>query len=390
MIQHIRIDFPPIIEGQILKDLGRVNILTGRNSSGKSTILRSILDKPNIGYDFINSTENKDLLKSFFRLFNRPNEHEVDNWIDHFLKMLTGKMVFNTSKKEIGDILTEAKFAASFNYSVENVFESIANSLTSNNTIDKEDILLLSPKRRLPYSTAFNTINNKLDDESTVGLARLFYLNNQLPDNKDKKLFEKISDSFLEITGSEFSIQIIPNQQHGNYGIQLLFRKSGGTWIEAINEGQGMCEILSIILYSLDGNYKLVLIEEPKNHVHPDFQRKLLCFLNHIDDRQFILSTHSPVFLNQTMVDRIYFCKYSEGKILISDNTCRAEALSNLGVLAVDNLTSDAVLITEGITDQYVIDYILKKWLKAPINASISYPFCKPTSSHFSVLPFSS
>ncbi len=45
------------------------------------------------------------------------------------------------------------------------------------------------------------------------------------------------------------------------------------------------------------------------------------------------------------MVDRIYFCNYKDGEIIIDDNTSRAEALSQIGVLAIDNLTSDAVVI---------------------------------------------
>jgi hypothetical protein len=101
----------------------------------------------------------------------------------------------------------------------------------------------------------------------------------------------------------------------------------------------------------------------------------LLNILNTIEDRQFILSTHSPVFLNPTMVDRIYFCKYIEGEIRIDDNTSRADAMSDLGVLAIDNLTSDAILITEGKTDLIVIEHIVRKWLNSSPNLSISHVF---------------
>jgi len=61
----------------------------------------------------------------------------------------------------------------------------------------------------------------------------------------------------------------------------------------------------------------------------------------------------------------------------------------NLGVLAIDNLTSDAVIITEGKTDQVVIDHILMKWLDTPSSASVSYVFLSGSMMvYFDPTPF--
>jgi len=372
MIQHLRIDFPPIVKSQTLLHLGKVNILTGRNSGGKSTILRRIIEKPDIGITYEQSNEIKSKVRQHIRDLSRPDPQQINDWVTMIMNNLDGKILFTSSENEARDLILEAKEKSPVkSYNLEADIIQIVKALVSL-TLKGDKPLLLSPKRRIPFETDANAML-KLDSEASSALSRLFYLQTQLPDSNERKVLDKIHASFNDITGYEFDVQML-NVRHPPQ-IQLYFRRMGDPWIVAQNEGLGLTEVLSIILYSLDGSHPLLLIEEPENHLHPDLQRRLLSFLNSVEDRQFILSTHSPVFLNPTMVDRIYFCKFSDGDIKIDDNTNRAEALSQIGVLAIDNLTSDAVLITEGKTDQVVIDYIVRKWLKAPANASISHVF---------------
>ncbi|MGA9364192.1 MAG: AAA family ATPase [Bacteroidota bacterium] len=386
MIQHLRIDQPPLINSQTLSDLGRVNILTGRNSSGKSTILRSILEKPEAGITYRRLPETESRIRSGIPDYTKPSERDIDDWVSEILDILDGTTLFAGSVNEAYELVDKAqKSSAASGYSLVTTVRQIANALVSL-TPEGGKPVLLSPKRRLPYETEANVMH-KLDSEAIGALSRLFYLKNQMPDSLDRRIFDKIHESFREITGSEFHVQVLGDRHPP--GIQLQFRRIGGSWIVAQNEGLGLTEVLSILLYSLDGTHQLLLIEEPENHLHPDFQRRLLSFLNSVEDRQFILTTHSPVFLNPTMVDRIYLCKYEGAEIKIDDHTSRMDALSDIGVLAIDNLTSDVVLMTEGKNDIIVIEHIVRKWLSASPAASISPVFLSGSMMmYFDPTPF--
>ncbi|MFH0989171.1 MAG: AAA family ATPase [bacterium] len=372
MIQHLHVDSSPVIKSQTLLDLGKVNIITGRNSSGKSTILRKIVEYTDIGVTYQQSPKTESVVRGQIANYAQPSRHEIDDWVAKIMHRLDGEILFCSSESKALALVDECKQTSLVRtYGLDIDAKRIAHALISH-VIEGGKPLLLSPKRRLPPETEAHPMEN-LDSEAANALSRLFYLKNQMPDTAERLVFDRIHSSFCDITGNEFDIQMLRDRHPP--GIQLQFRKIGGPWIPAQNEGLGLPELLSILLYSLDGDNQLLLVEEPENHLHPDLQRKLLSFLNSVEDRQFILSTHSPVFLNPDLVDRIYFCKYDNGEITIDDNTSRADALSNIGVLAIDNLTSDAVLITEGKTDLLVIDYIVRNWLGASRSASVSHVF---------------
>ncbi|MGO9480257.1 MAG: AAA family ATPase, partial [Candidatus Kryptoniota bacterium] len=368
MIQHLRIDFPPVIKSQTLMELGRVNILTGRNSSGKSTVLRRIVEKPDIGITFHRSKEWESSISTLIYKNMPPNVVNLGSFIDNVLRKLDGKIFLSIDGSQVYELLSEAKrFSPGGNMVGDHVITMITNMVTTHE-LPSNRVILLYPKRQLAdYSNADAATG--LDSMAKAALSRLFHLQNQPKDSKEKIVYESIFNNFYDITGKEFYIQTDPNKPQA--AIQLLFRRVGGSWILSHNEGLGLAEVLTILLYSLDGNYQLIMIEEPENHLHPDLQRRLLSFLNSVEDRQYILSTHSPVFLNPTMADRIYLCRYGNGEIKIDDNTKRAEALTEIGVLAIDNLTSDAIIISEGKTDGEAINYIVKNWFDAPSGVSI-------------------
>lgn len=387
MIQHIKIDFPPVVKSQTLMNLGRVNVITGRNSAGKSTILRKIIERQDYGVTIERTAELGLTIDGQMGNYSEPSKNSLEDWKNKIIDEVYGKVFFSTSESDVLSMVINAKNNSSVKtYGLANDAGRIAKSLCPELPSKEKKPVLLSPKRRLQYESDANPMVG-LDSEATNALSRLFYLKTQLPDSIERKIFERVQFSFTEITGNEFEIQTLNNSNHPR--IQLQFRRKGGSWIIGQNDGLGLTEVLSIILYALDGSSELLLVEEPENHLHPDLQRKLLYFLSSVEDRQFLLSTHSPIFLNPTIVDRIYFCKYNNGEINVDDNTSRAEALTHLGVLAIDNLTSDAVVIAEGKTDQIVIDYILSKWLDAPSNVSVSYVFLSGSMMvYFDPTPF--
>jgi AAA15 family ATPase/GTPase len=387
MIEHIRIDSPPLIKARQLLNLGRVNILTGRNSSGKSTILKVIASNPDYGITYHQTPELRSMLKNTVPPnYAEPSLAQFDEWIDFIVKDLENLIFFNSSKREIEGLIANAKNRASLrHYDVSNIASQFTNTILSLAS-NKEKAMILSPKRRLSYQ-AEATTSPQYESEALNSLSRLFFLKNQTPDSEERTIYDLVLDSFTKMTGMEFDIMVLPNALP--LRIQLQFRRLNGLWISAQDEGLGLTELLTIILYSIDGDHQLLLLEEPESHLHPDFQRRLLSFLHSIEDKQFILSTHSPVFLNPTMVDRIYLSKFVDNEIKIEDDPKRSDALLQIGVLAIDNLTSDAVVISEGKTDIIIIEHIVRHLLGAPVNASISHVFLSGSMmAYFDPNPF--
>jgi len=111
----------------------------------------------------------------------------------------------------------------------------------------------------------------------------------------------------------------------------------------------------------MDGEESFVMIEEPENHIHPDMQRRLLKFINSVEDKQFFIATHSNVFLDPSYVDKTYYVKNEAATIQLYDNTTKASILRDIGYSVVDNLVSDVIILTEGPSDKIVIEEVCRK-----------------------------
>jgi putative ATP-dependent endonuclease of OLD family len=102
---------------------------------------------------------------------------------------------------------------------------------------------------------------------------------------------------------------------------------------------------------------RVIAIEEPEAHLHPGAIRYLRTMLEEMSkDKQVIISTHSPIFVN---VDRV------DANIIVSRGKAQAaRSLSKirdtLGIKAPDNLTNAGVMIlVEGECDRvYLREYI--------------------------------
>src|SRR5262249_8347618 len=135
---------------------------------------------------------------------------------------------------------------------------------------------------------------------------------------------------------------------------------SGQPWIDAADCGMGLQDLIVILFFCVHPEYGVILIEEPESHLHPDMQRRLLSFLRESEAKQFFLSTHSNVFLNSTLVDRVFYTRFEES-VQVDDATARAAILNDLGYAVTDNLVSDLVILVEGPSDTPVIEEFLAK-----------------------------
>lgn len=117
--------------------------------------------------------------------------------------------------------------------------------------------------------------------------------------------------------------------------------------------GTGFLQTVQILAYAAKYRPKLLLLDEPDSHIHPDRQRELISLLADLaeqEDFQVIIATHSRHLLDE-LVKGERFHWMSDGQRLDEDQLDRVRVLTDLGALDSGDLLKsgqvDAVILTE-------------------------------------------
>ncbi|MBA7580250.1 hypothetical protein ES708_22141 [subsurface metagenome] len=117
---------------------------------------------------------------------------------------------------------------------------------------------------------------------------------------QEKETFDSFNSVLSKVLGQipDWCIELSDNQQH-----YLKFENNGSAH-NSDGTGDGLLSIFTITdaLYdSKPGD--LIFIDEPELSLHPTLQKKLAKLFNeYSSDRQILISTHSPYFINWTAV----------------------------------------------------------------------------------------
>lgn len=355
MIHHLKVASHKGIKSLNLYDLGKINIICGKNNSGKSSILESIALTINPGAK-ISNTE-------FHETWAKNHQNQGGVYLTRVSSHL--KNFFQTKFQDTEIILFKdegTKFCDELTNILNNDYQVINYSRIQRNELSnvlnhfftdvKSLSILLIPAKRILENETPISLNQTIGADGSGILNQLFFLKNQDLASEDFILYTKIHQTFRTITGFDFNI--VPNQ---NNKILLKF-KIHNEWLIADQCGLGLRELLSMITQISISKKEIILLEEPENHLHADFQKKFISFLKEQEDKQFIISTHSNVFIDHSFIDKIYYCWFDE-EVKISDKTTASKIIDSLGYSIAENLAADAIILTEGPTDIPILKRIL-------------------------------
>ena len=362
MYKNLKIDRHDLVDESFLLDLAQINVICGPNNSGKSTILSSI-NNDRFCHEIISSSSiDPSALLSICESHQPQVKHPQLRHLNEALQKVI-KDTINSSDywgSNQLNIFTQT-FFENFNGVplLRNKWKfgpNLFNSFYPSLFLSELESIIILPKRNIDLEINYNPSENPSPDGQGL-LNVLFFSKNQFKTDRRRVIYDRVLSAFTKITNG-FTFDIFTS---GDGKLGLFFSPRESLSLKASQCGLGLQDLLTILYFIEEGSHKLLLIEEPENHLHPDYQRRLLLHMKTKEEAQFFLTTHSNVFLNNALVEKVLVTKYEDEKISISDATSRASTLDDLGYSVADNLVSDLIVLVEGPTDVPILEEFFQK-----------------------------
>ena len=195
------------------------------------------------------------------------------------------------------------------------------------------------------------------------------FIHNYLEKSGNKKLLNQIKDGINDILKGEEEFETLKVQRENKYYSIALTNKYGDINLEDMGSGLKTIVFVLYSLYSSVGQKTLFMFEELENNLHPEIQRRLF---NKIYDfaiehnTPIYITSHSHVAINcfygKARTSVYHICK-QDGKStieIIDSDMSKSQILDDLGVKASDLFQTNGVIWVEGPSDRIYI----KSWLK--------------------------
>ena len=290
--------------GVFLNDLRKINIIIGKNNSGKSNVLR-----------FLKTLHSN--IRSFIPFQNSYSRASSEVLLE---------TIKNNWDVKINNIIT-----TSFN-----------------------DIIYIPHLRVIQEGHMLGDSNATINGSNII--SEMFQMQNpSIGKEHSKEKFSLIQNFVRELINKpQLEIQI-PHTKD-----QIILTLDGNR-LPLDSYGTGIHQLVLLCSTLVIHENAIVCIEEPEIHLHPELQRKFLNFLNRTNNTYFI-TTHSNVFLDYTENTSVYHVKYDgvKSEIFHAKRTEGAiNVLEDLGYRSSDIMQANGVIWVEGPSDRvYLLNWL--------------------------------
>ncbi|MBS3201994.1 AAA family ATPase [Turicibacter bilis] len=365
----------------------KINILIGENEAGKSTILEAIDIVLNQKY--FNNTDTSNL--AFF------SKQNIDKFMEEkkldALPSIVIEAIFSIENEPtpmLGqfygehNIGRETDYGIQFKYSFDESFMDLFRSFDfENNPVVPIDYYKAEWRTfsGMSYNRRINplkslTIDNSINKYGVYDSFAKDLFETSLSNDQQNRLsfgFRSQIDTFLNEHQNELQLDV--NQRfsisESKAGIKsLLTIEDNGIVLQ--HKGKGMESIIKTHRALQNTSSKLILIEEPENHLsHMNLRKLIHDILRYQDSEQLILTTHNPLVVSRLGLNNIIWLSENNAK---SFNDISRKATEYF--LKVDHtnilqfLLSDKVIIVEGAAEYILLEKLFKAANK-PNNISL-------------------
>ena len=311
-----------------------LNIFTGRNGSGKTSILKALwYTQSGLFKKLQNELDFESIECTFFPSANDTNTHNISSinivknnphiilkttkdeslkfdFEDEILSKDNGNTYDNYNIRQLRDFMQERSiFFSTFRrieggFGIEstiryrdNILEILSKQNSSRNhtfvaSISTDDISQLINKE---YAIRSEKINNQQQDD----YEKIKHLIEGDNVNKDilREYIQKGENLRIELLKPFSVLQDTVKRFYQQKGIVLNDLRLGNVEnsVESNKLSSGEKQMLSFLCYNLFSKRTSIYIDEPELSLHPDWQRQLIpTLLEQGTDNQYFLATHSP------------------------------------------------------------------------------------------------
>lgn len=365
---------------------GKSAVLFGVNGTGKSSVLKSI----NLLYaNIINQIVNRKELKQSYALglgdirFGKPRtsisaEFQLDGKGIHYFRTMT-----RSNGKRMHDIKSLKKITESFqgkylsdeiqenmpifvNYGTNRLVLDIPLRIRTHHEFDIYSAFEKAIENRIDFRTFFEWFRNQEDDENACKVER--------------KNFNYVDRSLLSVRNAALSmLEGCTNLRVSRKPrLEMKVDKNGmGLNVGQLSDGEkctmalfgDLARRLAIANPKMENpllGEGVVLIDEVELHMHPSWQRTILCKLEEtFPNIQFIITTHSPIVLSEADDRFKLFFLTSNGKNNEVIEFTRMDGFDANYILEEFMNTKSMNVNTERLIDSMYEDVYEKRYLEA-------------------------
>lgn len=350
-----------------------MNIIIGKNNSGKSTLLDIVelfINKENNTYEFLTSQvlEDDDIISEFYKGHYTIGLSSMDDY--HYARRFINKeLVFSVFKK--------TRTFTSINEHIENqkIEERLKNlTFYFDVKISRKQFKRIRAERFIKKEFQNKQLNLQSDGTGATNFIQEYI--NEIKYNRQLIVYTLLEE-LNKIANPDMVFQdIIVRKDNELWEVYLKEENKG--YISLSNSGSGL-QTLILILINLfvipnHENKKIseyfFLFEELENNLHPSILRRLLNYLYNIaikEEVYFFITTHSNVvidlFSSNKNAQLIHVRNDGEKTSVINANNTKQflSILDDLDFRASDILQSNFLLWVEGPSDRIYINHWLKE-----------------------------